>query len=132
MSKLSNALYLQGFQYDFTKNGGALGDINTGIGCINTGITLPENSLVIQFTIMSIIAPVSALNAAVFDIGEIGNTFRTGISTNPFVSGNYLGTGAGFISGTLGLPVQLAIRTQVLTAGKFNCFLLYIGPFTLI
>lgn len=126
-----SGIYVAKFLYDFSKNGGAVGDITTGVGCINMGVQIPKDCLVNQITIQEVITPVSAGNAATLSIGEITNSFRTGISTNPFRSGNYYGTGSGFTTSTLGTGVFLAIAVQPLTAGKFYCWIQYLfGPST--
>ena len=126
--KQTHSLLVQSFLYDFTTDGGALGDINTGIGCINTGIQLQRLSVVIGMSFF-VINPVTSGGAAIIDIGNISNSFRSQPLPVPSTP-NVLPNNSGSSSVTTSLDVLMGIAAATLTGGKFYCFIEYYTPFT--
>jgi len=122
---------MQSFLYDFAVDGGAVGNITTGSGCINTGIQIPFNAVIYQVTVVGITALTSAGGALRMTVGVLGTPFTAAQTVANWV-GNQLGTLAGSIavSGNVtgGNPVLLAFTVEACTGGSFRCFIKYFSP----
>jgi len=130
--KSAENLYTQSFQYDFAVDGGALGVVATGVGCIDTGVMLPKFSIITTAVLLVQGTLTSATDSAIIILCQVNNSIFTirNLGGAPVAAGGYDASNSGGprVPTLAGLPLLIAITTEALLGGKFVLMFSYYAP----
>lgn len=122
---LKNSVHVAYAEYDFAKDGGAVGDINL------RGAKLPEGAIVIRTTIHSITAIVSGGATTIAlklqtAADMLAATAKASFSANALLDGVQVDTAATMIRCTAARTPVATVAVAAITAGKFVVAMQYI------